>query len=210
MVVGVVDDVKQTTLEAETTPQVYVPQAQMPYPGLTIVVRTPGEPGQVKDAIDRALHEVDPSLAAHDVRSLADVAGKSLARQRFGMMLVVIFAISSLALAVIGVYGVIALSVSQRRRELGVRLALGAQAADVVRLVVADGMVMTGTGLVVGVVGALLLSRVMASLLYGVSATDPLLFAGAAVTVLAVALVACYLPARRASRVDPTIALRAE
>jgi len=139
-----------------------------------------------------------------------DVAAESLARQRFSMTLVAIFAAAALVLSVVGLYGVIALGVAQRRRELGVRVALGASPRDVTRLVLAEGMWMTGGGVLLGLVGARLLAGVIASLLYGVSATDVGLFVAAAVAVVAVSLAATYVPARRASRVDPTLSLRAD
>ncbi len=209
-IVGVVDDVRQTALDEAPTPQVYVPQAQMPYPGLTIVMRTMGDPRAAAPAIKQALRAIDPTLAAHDVRTLDRVMSESLSRQRFMMTLISIFALTGLALAVVGLYGVIALGVSQRRREIGVRLALGARPSDVVRLVAGDGMRLTLGGIVFGLAGALVLSRVLAALLYGVSATDARVFALAVGVVVLVSLAASYVPARRAEALDPTVTLRAE
>ena len=182
----------------------------MPYPGLTVVMRAAGDPLAAIPVLKAALRAIDPTLAAHDVRTLDAVISESLSRQRFTMTLIVIFAASALTLAVVGLYGVIALGVSQRRREIGVRLALGARPLDVVRLVLTDGMRLTGIGIACGIAGALVLSRLLTALLYGVSATDPGVFALAAGLVGLVSLAASYIPARRAAGLDPTATLRTE
>ena len=214
-IVGVVENVKQTALDAELVPAVYVPESQMPYPFMSIVVRaacpanaTECDPLSTLPSVRRELASLDASLALSQVRPLASVLADSIARQRFSMAMLGVFALLALALALVGLYGVIALSVGQRRREIGVRMALGAQPRDVLSLVLGEGMRVTVLGVVAGIGGALALTRVLRSLLYDVSATDPRFFAGAAVVVALVAIAATYIPARRALRVHPTAALR--
>jgi predicted permease len=209
-IVGVVETIKQQSLDEDAVSQVYVPQSQMAYPGLTFVLRFEGDPFTAVPSLKRELHAVDPAIRIDDVRTMDDVLDHSLARQRFSMTLIAIFAGCALALAVVGLYGVIALVVGQRTREIGVRLALGARPTDVVRMVLADSSRLSIAGVVLGVLGALALTRVLGTLLYGVSTTDTLTFVGAALIVLVVSLAAGFAPARRASRVDPTLALRAE
>jgi putative ABC transport system permease protein len=210
LIVGVVDDVKQSTLEDEPAAQVYVPISQMAYPGLTVVLRTSGDPLAALPVLKRTINAVNPTAMVNEVIRLEDVVGQSLARQRFSMALIGTFAVIALVLAIVGLYGVLALLVGQRQREIGVRLALGARQRDVVRMVVGEGARVAALGIVVGLGGAYALTRVMQSLLYGVSATDVLTFGGAAVGVAVVAIAATYAPARRAARVDPKAALMAE
>ena len=214
-IIGVVDDVKQTALDAESNPAAYLPATQLPYPFMSIVVRaacahdaSPCDPNAVLPAVRRELASIDGTLALSDVRPLRDVFSASIARQRFSMAVLGVFALLALMLALVGLYGVITLSVGQRRREIGVRMALGAQPRDVLALVLGEGLRVTALGVVIGLVGAFGLTRVLRTLLYDVSATDPRFFAGAAVIVAAVALLATYVPARRALGVDATLALR--
>jgi predicted permease len=207
-IVGIVENVKQQSLDDEAAPQVYVPQSQLPYPGLTFVVRTEGDPLGAIPAVKRELRAVDPAITVSSVRTMQDVLDDSLSRQRFNMILIAIFAASALVLAIVGLYGVIALIVGQRSREIGVRLALGARPVDVVRMVIVEGSRLGLAGVVVGVIGAFALTRVLDTMLYDVSATDTLTFMGAALIVMVVTLVAALGPARRASRVDPTVTLR--
>jgi putative ABC transport system permease protein len=213
-VIGVVDVVKQLSADEEPTAQVYVPVSQMAYPGLTLVVRASGSATRdlrsLLTTIKREVRAVDPSATVDDVRTMDDVVSHSLARQRFNMTLVGVFAALALVLAMVGLYGVITLIVGQRRREIGVRLALGAAPRTVIGMILREGAFMTGSGVALGILGALALTRAMAALLYGVSATDPWTFSTAAVLVVAVALVATYAPARRASRMDPRTALSSE
>jgi predicted permease len=210
-VVGVVDVVKQISADEESTAQVYVPVSQMAYPGLTLVVRASGDarrnPHSLLGLIKREVRAVDPSATVNAVRTMDDVVSHSLARQRFSMTLIGVFAALALVLAIVGLYGVLALIVAQRRREIGVRLALGAQPRTVVRMILNEGAAMAAVGVFLGVVGALVLTRAMESLLYGVSTTDAWTFAGAAALVTAVAMAATYVPARRAAGVDPRTAL---
>ena len=214
-IVGIVDDVKQTSLDAETSPAAYVPATQMPYPFMTVVVRASCPGASVEcdavatlPAVQKTLASMDGTLALSDVRTLADVFAGSIARQRFSMAVLGVFAALALVLALVGLYSVIALSVGQRRREIGVRMALGAQPRDVLSLVLGEGMRVTAIGVGIGLAGALALTRVLGSLLFDMSTTDPRFFAGAAVLVAAVALVATWVPARRALGVDATLALR--
>jgi putative ABC transport system permease protein len=210
-IVGVVDDVKQISLEGEPTPQVYLPLAQMPYPFVTLVVRTSGsDPAAFVPLVRRTVREVSPAATISDVRPMENVVSESLARQRFQMTLIGTFAILALVLAGVGLYGVLALIVHQRRREIGVRLALGASPRVVVRMLLGEGARVAGVGVVIGLAGAFAVTRVLQSLLYGVSTTDTMTFLGAALFVATVALAATWVPARRAAHLDPRSALAAE
>jgi putative ABC transport system permease protein len=213
-IVGVVDVVKQTSADEEPTAQVYVPVSQMTYPGLTLVVRASGsaarDPRSLLGLVKREVRAVDPSATVNEVRTMDDVVSLSLARQRFSMALIGVFAALALVLAIVGLYGVLALIVGQRQREIGVRLALGAPPRTVVRMILREGAAMAGVGVVLGIGGALALTRTMGSLLYGISTTDVWTFGGAAALVATVALGATYVPARRAARVDPRTALVGE
>ena len=210
MRLGVVDDARQGVLDGPLEPLVYVPESQMPYPALHVVIRTAGEPMAVLPAVKRELKQLNPSLAMTQVRTLENVFDDSLAKQRFSMTLLTIFAGLALLLAVVGLYGVIALSVGRRTREIGVRMALGARPADVIRLVVGEGLRMTTIGIVAGLIGAFAMNRSLNAMLFGVTVTDFPVYAGAAMSVLIVTLLATFIPARRATLVDPTSALRAD
>ena len=206
-IVAVVGAVKQYGLDIDGRIVVYRPSAGL----LTYhVARTSSDPASVAGAIVRAIHEVDPTIPVYDVRTMQDRMQDSLARQRFSTMMLGAFAAFALLLAVVGVYGVMSYLVAQGRHDIGVRMALGAQRNRIVGMVVRQGMELTGAGVVLGLVGAALLTRVMATLLFGVSATDLVTFSIVPVILAASALVACYLPARRATRVDPVVALREE
>jgi predicted permease len=207
-IVGVVDNVQSGTLDSPPQPQAYVPQSQMTYPGLQIVLRTRGDPMAALPAVKREVKSIDPALAVAHPRSMQDVFDESLARRRFSMTLIGFFAASALALAVAGLYSVIALSVSNRRRELGVRMALGARPADILRLILSEGFVIAAAGIVFGLGGAYAPSRLVSSLLYGVSATNAPIYGAAAAITVFVTLAATMLPAMRATRVDPTEAFR--
>ena len=209
-IVGVVENVKQESLDEDPRPQVYIRQSRMPYPGFTFLVRVDGDPLAVVSAAKRALRTASPAMSINDVRTMSDVLDHSLARQRFNMTLIGAFAVSALVLAIVGLYGVIALIVGQRRREIGVRLALGARPADVVRMVLVESSRLGVAGVVLGVLGALALTRVLSAMLFDVSATDLATFIGASALVLLVSIAAGMIPARQASRVDPTVTLRAD
>ena len=210
-VVGVVDAVKQVSAEEPPRPQVYVPLAQYPYPGLSLVVRASGDaardPRSLLSGVKREARAVDPAVTVNDVRLMEDVVAGSMARQRFNMTVIGVFAMLALVLAIVGLYGVLALIVGQRRREIGVRLALGAPPWTVVRMILQEGAAMALVGVVLGVTGALALTRLMKTLVYDISTTDAWTFGGAVVLVTLVALGATYVPARRASRVDPKTSL---
>jgi putative ABC transport system permease protein len=210
-IVGVVDDVKQISLDGDANAQVYVPVAQFPYPGLTFLVRVSGgNPTAALPLLRKTVREVNPSATINAVRTMGDVVAESLSRQRFQMTLIATFAALALVLATVGLYGVLALIVGQRRREIGVRLALGASPRTVVRMLVGEGARVAGVGVVLGLAGAFALTRVLRSLLYGISSTDAVTFAAAALFVAAVALGATWMPARRAARLDPRTALASE
>jgi putative ABC transport system permease protein len=209
-VVGVVDNVKITSLEEAATPQVYVPESQHTYPGLSFVVRTNGNPRTAVETVRAAVREVSPQLTIKDLRTFDDVVSLSLARQRFNMTLIGAFAVLALTLAVVGLYGVLSLLVGQRSREIGVRLALGATRQDVMRLVVWEGGRIAGIGVIIGVLGALAMTRLLASMVYEVGTRDLATFVGATLIVMVVSLFAAVFPARRASRLDPNAALASD
>jgi putative ABC transport system permease protein len=209
-VVAVVGDVKARSLDTTVAPEVYVPYAQHQVDSLTIVVRTAGDPMAFVPMARADLASLDRDLPLAAVRTMDDVIGRSIAERRFTMLLLAAFAAVAVALAAIGVYGVLAYLVSQRTQEIGVRLAIGATPGDVVRLFVREGAALTMVGVAGGLAGALLVTRALSTLLFGVTTTDPLTFAAVAGTLAIVALLACYLPARRAGRVDPMTALRTD
>jgi predicted permease len=209
-IVGVVGDVKQGALDQETPPLTYLPYAQAPLGGLRIVLRTGVPPLSLTRAVYGAVREIDRELPVFDVRSLQDYVTTSVGPQRFYATLVGIFALVALALAAVGLYGVIAYAVSQRTHELGVRVALGATGQRIAAMVVSQGIALTLGGVVLGVFAALIVTRVLQTLLFGVSAFDPITFAVVLGLLVAVAAVASYVPARRAARVDPLIAMRGD
>jgi len=210
VIVGVVDDVKQIALDEAPVIQVYVPESQLTYPGLAFLIRTRGDPLGALPAVRQAATAVDPLATINEVRTMEDVVSQSLARQRFSMTLIGIFAGLALVLAIVGLYGVLSLLVGQRRREIGVRLALGARPGDVTRLVLGEGVRVLAMGVFLGVGGAFVLTRVLRALLYGISTTDAVTYVGAALIVSIVALMATWVPARRAARVDPRTVLIAD
>jgi putative ABC transport system permease protein len=210
-IVGVVGDVKRKGLDADTQPEVYVSYLQRPDRRLNVLLKTDlRDAGQLIQPARAAVKAFDPDQIIWRTQTLDQLLSTSVAPRRFNMFLLGIFAAVALVLAAVGLYGVMSYSVSWRTHEIGIRMALGAKRANVLRLVVRQGMTMALIGLAIGLVGAFSLSRVLKSLLYGVSSTDPLTFAIVSVVLLAVALLACLLPARRATRVDPLVALRTE
>jgi putative ABC transport system permease protein len=209
-VVGVVRDVKQYGLDKKEPMQIYLPEAQYPTSFMTLVVRTASDPKNMMAAIKGEILAADPDQAVYDIATMEELLSDSISLRRFSMMLLIIFAALALALATVGIYGVISYSVTQRTREIGVRMALGAGRRDILKLVVGQGMRLTLTGIAIGVVASLAITRVMASLLYGVSATDAATFISIPVILAGVALGACLVPARRATKVDPMVALRYE
>jgi predicted lysophospholipase L1 biosynthesis ABC-type transport system permease subunit len=209
-VVGVVGDVKDASLRAPARPLVYAVHRQFPVGYLQVVLRTTGDPLALAEPARRAVAEVDPNVPLYQVRTLEQLLGASVAQARFMTMVLGLFATIALVLAAVGIYGVIAYAVAQRTRELGIRLALGARAADILWLILRQGAVLGGLGVALGLAGALLATRALERLLYQVTPSDPSTFTAGAVGLLAVALVASYLPARRAAGVDPVEALRHE
>jgi putative ABC transport system permease protein len=211
-IIGVVGDARYDKLEGELRPMVYWTPPRLTYASMTFVVRAAGggDPGGLGPAAVREIQSVDKDQPVSDVRTMESWLAESTARTRFGTLLLGAFACAALLLAAVGIYGVISYSVAQRRNEIGIRMALGAQGRDVLRLVVGQGMKLVLAGVGLGLVGALVLTRLMSVLLYGVEASDPATFAANALLLTAVSLVACYIPARRATRVDPLTALRRE
>ena len=212
-IVGVVGEVRRDGKEAKLVPQVYLPAAQpdvYPVRLSAIAIRATGDPHALVSSVQRAVWSIDPDQPITGVRTLDEVLAASTAQRRFNMTLLASFAALAVALALVGVYGVIAHSVAQRTREIGIRVALGATRRDVVALVVKAGLRWSLAGVAVGVFGALALSRLMTGLLFGVTASDPVTFAAMAASMIGVAVAASYIPARRASSVDPIAALRTE
>ena len=209
-VVGVVGDVKFRSLDAANSEEIYVPMAQIPAAAMTLVVRSRAATQPLVAAVRAKIAEGDPAVPVTGIASLDEVISSSVAQPRIITRFVGVFASFALLLAAIGIYGVMAYSVSMRKQEMGIRVALGAGAKDILRLVVGQGMLMTGIGVAAGVAASLLLTRLLAGLLFGVRATDPVVFGSAALVLIGVALLACYLPARRATRADPIVVLRCE
>jgi predicted permease len=210
-VVGVVGNVRFEKFDDEERPEYYIPFEQAPTAVTQVVVRARGEDAAaLTPSVRSALKDVDPNLLIWRTQTMDELVSQSVAPQRFNVALLGFFAALAMLLAAVGIYGVMSYTVTQRRHEMGIRMALGAQRRDVLRLVVGQGMALTLAGLALGLAGAFALTRLMSGLLYGVSATDPPVFAAVALLLAAVALLACYLPARRATKVDPMTALRYE
>jgi predicted lysophospholipase L1 biosynthesis ABC-type transport system permease subunit len=214
-IVGVVADVRSLGLDVPAPPAVYVAHDQTPrplYPGrmMNVVLRGRGDPLALAPQARAAVREIDPAVPLAAPRTMGGVVDAATGRPRFMMVVLLVFAATVLVLAGLGVYGVVAHAVLHRAREIGVRVALGARGADVVRMVLGQGLAMAALGVGAGLVAALAATRFLSGLLYGVSPTDPPTFAAVAVTLLGAGLLASWLPARRAVRVDPARALRAE
>ncbi|HKP87591.1 MAG TPA: ABC transporter permease [Blastocatellia bacterium] len=209
-IVGVVGKVKQYALDTDSRVAFYMPHLQNLSSTMYVVARTSGDPLGLAAAVTREAREMDPNVPVYDVKTMEQLVSESLARRRFAMLALGLFAVVALLLAVVGIYGVMSYSVAQRTREIGIRVALGAQMGDVFKLVIGQGMLLAAIGVCIGLASAIAMTRVMASLLFGVSATDPATFATIALLLAVVALVACYVPARRAAKVDPMVALRYE
>ncbi len=208
-IVGVVGDTREYGLEAPPRPTVYVNLFQRPRSTVSVTLETASDPGPIAAAARAILHELDPEIPAA-FRTLSQVVSASLDARRFNLVLIACFGMTALALATTGVFGVMAYSVSRRTREIGVRVALGAASGDIRQMILAEALRTILAGVVLGTVGALALTRAVQSLLFGVTAQDPLTFVGVALLLVTAALLASYLPARRATRVDPVVALRSE
>ena len=210
-VIGVVKDVRQFELTAEPKPQMYLPYRQFGFfDARDLVVKTDVDPASLAATVRKTVWEIDKDQPVSNIQTMEDILADSIARQRFSMLLLAIFAAVALVLAGVGIYGVMSYSVAQRTREIGIRMALGAQTGAVLRLAVGHGMKLVLAGLVIGLIAAFALTRVMSTLLFGVTATDPVTFTLISLLLIAVAVVASYVPARRATKVNPIIALRYE
>jgi predicted permease len=210
-VVGVAKDVRQNDFVAEPKMQMYMPYTQVTmFPPNALVVRTKIDPLSIAAAARNEVWAIDKDQPVSDIRTMDEIVSGAVARQRFSMLLLGIFAALALVLAAVGIYGVMSYSVAQRTHEIGIRIALGARGADVLKMTVKQGLKLVGFGLIIGLAAAFVLTRVMATLLFGISATDPITFTTIALVLLAVAALASYIPALRATKVDPMIALRAQ
>jgi putative ABC transport system permease protein len=209
-IVGMVGDVKHRTLWQQADPEAYVPYSQAAIGGQYIVVRTSTSPMSVLLEMRAQVRALDAELPIYAAQTMDDYVSASVAGRKFVSALCGVFAATGLLLTIVGLFGVMSYTVAQRTHELGVRVAVGAKKLDVLRLILRDGMSMTFAGIVIGLIGTLAISRVLASELFGIKPTDPLTFIGVAILLAGVALAACYLPARRATRVDPMVALRDE
>ena len=209
-IVGVVDDVRFRRLTDPAMPVLFYPVAQQAFPEFTLVARTGSDPMSLVASLRAIVRSLDPSMPVTDVRTMEEVVSTSIAGARFRTTLLASFAVVALLLAAIGVYGVMSYSVEQRSQEMGLRMALGASPRDVLTLVTGQGVRLAAAGILLGLVAAYAVTRVLESLLFGVSTTDPVTFAGIAALLAAVAILAAYLPARRATRTDPMVVLRAE
>ncbi len=209
-IVGVVGNVKSESLESQEVPHIYLSDFQSPNFNSVIYARTAVDPGTIGDAIRREVQSVDPDVPVYAVRTMEDVIARSIAERRFALQILGVFAIIALLLASIGIYGVMAYTFSQRTHEIGIRIALGAQQQHILRMALGEGMVLVALGLAAGLFGALLLTQFLRSMLYAVKPTDPLTYIAIAALLTSVALLACFVPAHRATRVDPLVALREE
>jgi putative ABC transport system permease protein len=209
-IVGVVGDVKQSGLDKDVTAQIYEPYLQQPYSTMSLVVRGSGSPASLTGAVRSQVQVVDRDQPISNIKTMEQLVADSVAQPRLSMFLLGIFAAVALLLSAVGIYGVMSYSVFQRTHEIGIRMALGAQARDVLRMIVGQGMSLALIGVGLGLTAAFVLMRIMSSLLYQVSATDPSTFVAISFLLTGVAFLACYIPARRATRVDPMIALRNE
>ncbi len=209
-IVGVVRDVKSAGLDANTEPTYYVPATQAPLQDMSLLVRTSTEPTSIVPALRQAVWSIDPNQPISNVNTMEQIVSDSIGKPRLNMTLMALFGALAMILAAIGIYGLLSYTVTQRTQEMGIRMALGAQAGDVLRLVLKQGMALAVIGQAIGVIGALALTRLIRGLLFGVTPTDFTIFAGVVVVLTTIALFACYLPARRATKVDPLKALRYE
>ncbi len=207
-IVGVARTANYSTLGEPPQPCVYVPLEQNYSDAMTLYVRSKGDPQQILIPVQREVRQISPRISVNDARTGHTIIDQGLFQAKMGVAMLSVLGLLALGLASIGLYGIMAYSVNQRVREIGVRMALGAARGNVLRLILKQGMLLVVTGVAIGFGAALFVGRLLTRMLYGISASDPASVAGAAIVLLAVALVACYLPAYRASRIDPMIALR--
>jgi predicted permease len=209
-VAGIVGRVKQDSLDSDSRMAIYLAHTQVPSRGMNVVLRAGADPTGLTAAVTRQIRQLDPDMPLYNVRTMEQRVEESLARRRFSMLLLTLFACLALGLAAIGIYGVIAFLVSQSTREVGIRMALGATPNGILMLIVRQGLIVSIIGVSLGLCGAFLLTRFMSSLLFGVRATDPLTYVAIALVLGGVGLLASYIPARRAARIDPMVSLRSE
>jgi putative ABC transport system permease protein len=216
-IVGVCETVKHVSLDEEPTPTYYVPIAQASQDAssflaanCSLAIRTTVKPLTLESAVRNAVQSVDADVPISNTRTMEHYLSASSSSRRFNLLLLTIFACTALLLAMTGVYAVISYSVARRYQEIGIRIALGAQSSDVIKLILGHGLKLVGIGILIGIAGASIVTQFISSLLFGVSAIDPITFALTTIVLLVVAVLACYIPARKALRVDPMIALRAE
>ena len=209
-IVGMVADTKRVGLDTSTKPEVYFPYLQVPSPSMTLVVRTATEPLSLVGAVKNQIQMVDKDLPLGESKTMQQVLSESKSGRRFNLVLLTVFATVALILAMVGIYGVMSYAVTQRTHEIGIRVAIGAQSRDVFRMVVGEGMILAMIGIGFGLVGAFALTRLMTTMLFGVEPTDPATFITIAALLIGVTLVACYIPGRKATKVDPLVALRYE
>ncbi|MGZ8846811.1 MAG: FtsX-like permease family protein, partial [Pyrinomonadaceae bacterium] len=209
-IVAVVGNIKQSTLNSDARPAMYIPHLQLPAGGMSIVVRTNGDPMALAALARNEIHAVDAAIPVTKIRTMGEVFSESVVQQRFSMLLVGLFGSLALVLAAIGIYGVMAYTVTQRKHEIAVRMALGARRSQVWKLILKDALMLASIGIGIGLIGAFALTRLMSSLLFEVKPTDAQTFAMVSALLILVALLACLVPARRATKVDPLVALRYE
>jgi len=209
-IIGVVANVRSLELREEPNPELYFSAQQDLWPAMSLVVRSTVEPSSLSASVRQAVNEVDRSVPVADVKPMDHIVSESITQPRFNLFLLGLFGAVAIVLSAAGIYGVTAYTVTQRTHELGIRIALGAQVGDVLKMILGQGMAVIGVGLVVGLAAAFALTRLLRSLLFGVGENDPLTFVAITVVLVLVALIACYIPARRATKVDPLMALRAE
>ncbi len=209
-IIGVANDVKTFTLDRAPLPQIYMPHSQYPFPGASVALRTTGDPLALTREVAKVVRSMDPDMPISDVKTMEDRVAESIGQPKFETAIVAFFAAAALFLAAIGIFGVVAHSTAQRTQEIGIRMALGADRVRVIQTVLQDGLRPVFIGLVAGVLGALALNRILNALLFQVSSTDPTTFSTAALVLTLVAIAACLIPAGRATKVDPMIALRSE
>jgi putative ABC transport system permease protein len=209
-IVGVAGDARDRGLDAAPEPVLYIPYQYLTLPFMSVVARSAGGTGAVASAVRAEVRSLDPDLPVDEVRPLSDIVRDSVAQPRFRMLVLGTFALTALLLAAVGVYGLISYSVAQRTREIGIRVALGARPAQVTLPIVREGLALTAMGVAIGLAGSVAVTRLLATFLFGIDATDPLTFFAVAALLLGVTFAASYVPSRRALRVDPLTALRAE
>ena len=209
-IIGVTDNVMNADFDDKLEAQIYAPYTQEVWRSMHLVIRSGSDPAQLTSAVRGEVSALDKTLPVFNVKPMEQVIGERMSPKRLAASMMAVFALLALALAGVGIYAVMSYAVSQRTHEIGIRMALGAQARDIFNLVIKQGLTLTLIGIVIGLTGAYAMTRAMAGLLYGVTATDPLTFIGISLLLAGVAMLACYVPTRRAIRVDPMIALRYE